>query len=317
METFFRPVLVSAAVLAMALGLELLVGDPVSRWHPVALFGRVMGLFIDRAPAAPPGSQLFSGLALVAGGATLVSVGCAVLLRTAGGAHPLIAIALGAALLKTSFSLRQLQDEAARTGTLLAREGVTAARGPLSALVSRDIDELSPSLAASAAVESLAENLSDSFVAPLLYYVFLGVPGALAYRAINTLDAMIGYHGRYEYLGRAAAKLDDVASYIPARITAALLVISAGLAGANGLQAVTIGIRDHSRTASPNSGWPMAVMAGALETQLEKAGYYRLGNPGRMPDPMMIQDAIGIVRLAAALTCMLVFVAAIMVPLVR
>jgi len=229
----------------------------------------------------------------------------------------LIAIALGAALLKTSFSLRQLQDEAARTGTLLAREGVTAARGPLSALVSRDIDELSPSLAASAAVESLAENLSDSFVAPLLYYVFLGVPGALAYRAINTLDAMIGYHGRYEYLGRAAAKLDDVASYIPARITAALLVISAGLAGANGLQAVTIGIRDHSRTASPNSGWPMAVMAGALETQLEKPGYYRLGNPGRMPDPMMIQDAIGIVRLAAALTCMLVFVAAIMVPLVR
>jgi len=255
-----------------------------------------MGVLIDRAPAARPGLQLFSGLVLVAGA---------------------VAIVLGAALLMTSFSLRQLQDEAARAGTLLAREGVTAARGPLSALVSRNIDELPPSLAASAAVESLAENLSDSFVAPLLYYVLLGVPGALAYRAINTLDAMIGYHGRYEYLGRAAAKLDDVASYIPARITAALLVISAGLVGAKGLQAARIGIRDHSRTASPNSGWPMAVMAGALETQLEKAGYYRLGDAEQTPDPAMIRDAIRIVRWAAVLTCGLVLAALITISLGR
>src|SRR5207248_10894746 len=127
-------------------------------------------------------------------------------LNLAGQGSLLVAAILGAFLLKIAFAYRQLRSEALRVAAALAIGRYEAARSPLSALVSRDTAALSPSLAASAAVESLAENLCDSVVAPFLYYVLLGVPGALAYRALNTLDAMIGYHGRFEYLGKAAAR---------------------------------------------------------------------------------------------------------------
>jgi adenosylcobinamide-phosphate synthase len=172
-------------------------------------------------------------------------------------------------------------------------------------------------LAASAAIESIAENLSDSLVAPLFYYVVFGVPGALAYRAINTLDAMIGYHGRYEYLGRAAAKLDDLANLIPARLTAALLFFAAGLAGASPRAALAIGLRDHARTESPNAGWPMAVMGGALGVELEKVGHYVLGRPAEDPSPEAIRRAIPIARWGAVIACALALLFSIRGGLVR
>src|SRR5581483_9908976 len=112
----------------------------------------------------------------------------------------------------TSFSYRQLEREAGRVAGEIEAGHLVGARAALGALVSRDTGELSADLAASAAIESLAENLCDSVVAPLCFFLIWGVPGALAYRAVNTWDAMIGYHGRYEYLGKAAARLDDLAN---------------------------------------------------------------------------------------------------------
>ena len=291
------------AILVLALALEMLVGDPVTRWHPVAVFGRTASFFVDRAPRGHSVSQLAYGGALVGGATALVFLGSALALEALASIGGLAVTLVGAGLLKTSFSIRQLEHEAARVAELLEREGVAAARRPLAALVSRDLDSLSPRLAASAAVESLAENLSDSFVAPLFYFVILGVPGALAYRVVNTLDAMIGYHGDFEYLGRAAARLDDVVSFVPSRLTALLLVLAAGLSGADSRAAAAIGFRDHRKTASPNAGWPMAVMAGALGVELEKAGHYSLGAPGHAPSARTITAAISTIRWAAALMC--------------
>jgi adenosylcobinamide-phosphate synthase len=278
----------------------------VSRWHPVALFGRAAGFLLGRAPSGDD-RELIYGAGLALGLPTLVFVGAMVLVAAAERLHPLITVGLTAVLLKPSFSLRQLVGEAGEVARCLEEEGVAAARRPLSALVSRDLTSVPPHLAASAAIESLAENLSDSFVAPLFYYALLGVPGALTYRAINTLDAMIGYHGRFEYLGRVAARLDDLVNLIPARLSAAMLVVAAALARADWRGALSTARRDHGRTESPNAGWPMAAMAGALRAELMKEGHYQLGDPSRTASPAMIREAVGIVWWASALTCVLVF----------
>jgi adenosylcobinamide-phosphate synthase len=290
-----------AVVLLLALVIEVVVGDPRTRWHPVAQFGRVTELALRAAPRSGDGAQLAFGVAVVVlgvGGAALFAAGA---VAAATAVHPIIGVAAGAALLKASFSYRQLEQEAALVASHVAEDRLAAARSALHALVSRDTQALSPPQAASAAIESVAENLSDSFVAPLLYFALFGVPGALAYRAVNTLDAMIGYHGRFEYLGRAAAKLDDLANLIPSRLTALLIIAAATLAGAASGDAARIALRDHAHTESPNSGWPMAAMAGALGVQLEKIEHYWLGDAKQACGAGTIRSAIGIARWTAAL----------------
>lgn len=282
-------------VLGVALAIEATVGDPVSRWHPVALFGRVIGLVVHRARRASARRQLAFGAALVLGSGGIVSLGSALFLQWAEGIAPLMATLAGGVLLKLSFSYRQLRSEVLNVAAALEAEDAKRARDHLRALVSRDTASLAPAMLASAAVESLAENLCDSVVAPLFYYLLLGVPGALAYRAINTLDAMVGYHGDFEYLGRAAAKADDWVNWVPARITALLLVVAALILGKNAREAWAGGLRQHRLTESPNAGWPMAAMAGSLGVRLEKRGHYRLGESS---DPVTVNKIREAIRVA-------------------
>jgi adenosylcobinamide-phosphate synthase len=150
----------------------------------------------------------------------------------------------------------------------------------------------------------VAENASDALVAPMLAYAAFGLPGAAVYRGINTLDAMIGYRGAYEWLGKPAARLDDAANLIPSRVSAGLLALAVG--PSRGCAAWQIAWRDHGRTASLNAGWPMAGMAGALGVELEKVGHYRLGAPARLPQASDIGTAVGLVRPVAVLTLVLV-----------
>src|SRR5262249_11437966 len=157
---------------------------------------------------------------------------------------------------------------AAVVGRALAAGDLAAARLGLRSLVSRDTSALDPPLLAAAAVESVAENASDSLVAPLFFFVLGGVPAALAYRACNTLDAPLGHRGEAGWRGEAAARLDDAANLVPARLTAALLVVASALVGASASGALRAWWRDGARTESPNAGRPMAAMAGALGVRL-------------------------------------------------
>ncbi len=168
-------------------------------------------------------------------------------------------------------------------------------------IVSRDTSALPPELVAAAAIESVAENASDSFVAPVLAFAAFGLAGALAYRAANTLDAMIGYHGRYEHLGKAAARLDDLLNVVPSRLAAALIALASPFGGGDAVRAWRIARRDHGRTESPNAGWPMAAMAGALGVELEKVDHYRLGDPLEPPSASHLRRAVRIVLGAMAL----------------
>lgn len=216
-------------------------------------------------------------------------------------------VLLEAVVLKAMISLRGLAVAARTVIAHLNRGDVIGARAAVGYhLVSRRTSELDESQVASAAIESVAENLTDALVAPLLWYLALGLPGAVAYRVVNTADAMIGYReSALEHFGKVAARLDDLLNLIPARLAALALIAAAGLTGGSFRQAARVMWRDHGRTASPNAGWTMAAMAGALRVVLEKPGHYRLGE-GRRPASPDVRRSIRLTAVGALLTTALI-----------
>ena len=285
------PLPLDVLALLLALLLDLAVGEPPNRLHPTVWIGKTVTL----AERIAPGPDSARAVQLTAGGLM------ALLIPAAWGAgawavayglmqvHPIAYLLLVAIFLKTTFSVRMLHRVAADIGRILSSGDIAEARRQMSALVSRDTSQLTVGQMAAGAIESVAENITDSIVGPLLAFALFGLPGAVAYRAINTLDSMVGYHGRYEYLGKASARLDDLVNLIPARLAAALLwvaiVILPGMTGGNSWR---IMLAHRGRTESPNAGWTMAVMAGGLGVTLEKIGHYRLGDPAPEPLPKHI-----------------------------
>src|SRR5712691_3365862 len=282
--------------LSAALAIDLALGEPPERIHPVVAMGRVISALETGAPDEPRRARAF-GLLFPLVPAAVAACVVALLGRVRPAPLRFVAVAW---TLKSTFALRALLAAANRVERSLVRDDLASARRELRALVSRPTADLPAHAIASAAIESLAENLCDSYVAPLLFYRCAGLPGALAYRAVNTADAMVGYRGRYENLGKAAARLDDLLNYPPARLTALALASAAPLAGGSAHAAWRVGLAHHRRTASPNAGWPMAAAAGALGLRLAKAGHYSLGT-GNAPAAGDIRRARRLVAVAAAL----------------
>jgi adenosylcobinamide-phosphate synthase len=290
-------------VLLIALTLDLIFGEPSNAWHPVAWLGKLIAWETKLAPHRGRLRQLAYGVSMV-----LITLGLIVtvvfFLLAYLGKFNFIAYAIVAGLLlKFSFSLRGLRQAVDSVKRLLAKNNLEQARLSLKSLVSRDTSKLSKRQMISATVESAAENICDSFVAPLLYFFIFGVAGAIAYRVINTFDTMIGYHGQWEHLGKFAARLDDVANFIPARITALIIVLASLVCRKNISQAWHIMIRDHKKTESPNAGWTMSAVAGALGVQLEKVDHYRLGD-NHLPLSLDTIDAsLQIIMVTAIMWC--------------
>ncbi|MBI3761391.1 MAG: cobalamin biosynthesis protein CobD, partial [Chloroflexi bacterium] len=216
---------------------------------------------------------------------------------------PWLAVVVNALLLKTTFSLRRLLGAGREAERALEAGDLPEARRTVSwHLVSRDTRALEAGHVASAAVESLAENLTDSFVAPLLAFLIGGLPLAWAYRFVNTADAMIGYHTeQYEYLGKFAARLDDVLNWIPARLAGLLIALGAPFTQGSARRAWQTMLGQHDRTASPNAGWPMSAMAGAVGVRLEKIGCYRLEGGADLPTPATLARARQLILCASLL----------------
>ncbi len=293
-----RGALAGTAILAAAIAVDALLGEPPAAIHPVVWMGRAVRLAERWAPREGRAAQLAAGAIIAIAIPAAFAAGAWALLRAAAPV-PVLEIVLAAFLLKSSFAARALGAAAARVRAALGRGAIDEARVALGRLCSRDASRLGPEEVAAGAVESIAENLSDSFVAPVLFYVAGGVPGAILYRAVNTLDAMIGYHGRYEYLGKTSARLDDLLNLVPARLTALLLLAAGAATGADGRRGWRVLRRDGARTESPNAGRPMAAMAGLLGVVLEKPGHYRLGGPGALPRAETIASAWRIAGAAA------------------
>jgi adenosylcobinamide-phosphate synthase len=292
-----------AAGLAAGVALDALLGDP-RRFHPVAAFGRAAAALESRDYA----DSRLRGAAHAAACVLAVAVPAALLHRRTRGWPPSEAVAAALAVWAVT-GARSLHHEAERAMVALARNDPPAARRVLPSLCGRDPAGLDATQITRAVIESVAENTSDALVAPLLWGAVGGLPGLAAYRAVNTLDAMVGYRSpRYLRYGWASARLDDVANWVPARVTAALTVACAAVTGpvhasASALRAV---LRDGSRHPSPNAGQCEAAFAGALGLRLGGTNVYggvaevrpELGE-GRAPEPDDIRRAI---RLSRAVT---------------
>ena len=276
---------------ALAIAIDRLLGEPPLRWHPVAWMGRWLAWAGERlAPRVGEARVLsdarvfwFAALSWCAAAAAFFAV--AWLFQGGVLAQPawLAALALGL-FLKPLLAWAMLHDEVLAVERALG-ESLDAGRAQLARLVSRDVSALSAHQVRESAIESLAENLNDSVVAPLFWFVLLGLPGAVLFRFANTADAMWGYPGvrggrDWAWAGKWAARADDVLAWVPARITAALIALPAGHTAGPGRLWV-----EAARTPSPNGGWPMAAMALALRVQLRKPGIYTLNPEGRTPEP--------------------------------
>lgn len=291
----------TTAALAVALVLDGALGEPPEAVHPVVWMGRAVGAAVPPDPPEAGAATLARGTAVAVAGAA-VSAACAgSLARLVRRAPAGVRAAVEGVELWPLLALRSLLHAATRVGDALQDGDLPRARDELRWLVGRDRDQLDAPLVASAAVESVAENLSDSVVAPLLYARLAGPAGAALHRFANTADAMVGYRDAHRLGGRTAARLDDVLGLAPARATALLIAVAAPAGGGSTRGALRVLWRDGGTTASPNAGRPMAAMAGALGVRLEKPGHHVLNPAQALPCAVDIGRAVRIARAATVL----------------
>jgi adenosylcobinamide-phosphate synthase len=304
-----------ATILATALICDRLFGDPDWLWsrlpHPAVLFGRMIAT-LDRLlnrEDRPDIERRLAGVLVVAFiliPAITAGLLLAGLVRALPG-HPLAGLLAEAVLASIFLAHKSLIDHVGAVAAALRSGGVAAGREAVARIVGRDVSDLEEPAIARAAIESLAENIADGVVAPAFWYCIAGLPGLIAYKAVNTADSMIGYRSKqHEAFGWPAARLDDLLNWIPARLSAALIVAAASCRG-NCKPALKAALDDAAKHASPNAGWPEAASAGALGLAL--GGPRRYGdeeidgvwlNPkgSRKADPASIEQAIALINRA-------------------
>jgi adenosylcobinamide-phosphate synthase len=264
--------MLKALAIFFALLVDLAWGDPPNRFHPVVLMGHWLKWGRKLSPAR---YRYLFGIAWILSGLALFTLPW---LKFNSRSFSLGALFLQVLCLKPVFAYRNLRRRVAEVAEALAEQDLPLARHLLGwHLVSRNTEQLTGQEVGGAAIESLAENLTDSVIAPLLAYGLGGLPAAWGYRFANTADAMWGYRTlELEWLGKFAARLDDLLNWLPSRLTGWLLVVAAWLVGEEAKDAAQTMLAQHQRTPSPNAGWTMSAMAGALGVTLTKRGVYEL-----------------------------------------
>jgi adenosylcobinamide-phosphate synthase len=300
-----------ARAIASACLLDWIAGDPEWFPHPIRWMGRctLLAESLLRRPGQSASDELLAGAALTAGLVGASYLGTAKAIEIAYRVSTVTGLAMEILLGWTCIASRNLVDESLAVIRALEQKDLICARQKLSRIVGRDTEALSETEINRAVIETLAESACDGIVAPLVYIVIGGVPMAMAYKAVNTLDSMIGHADqRYFYFGKTAARLDDVANYLPARLTAMTLAVAAGMDNAtSATSAWRIWRRDGRRHKSPNAGHPESAMAGALQVRLGGDNTYageRVAAPllGAEFDPPKLHHAKRALRLVAAVS---------------
>ena len=288
--------------LLVALMIDLAFREVPTAVHPVVWMGRLTSWLETIGPShSKPAASLVWGACItliVPGLFMVVAWAVANILRELGALPYVIGVGV---LLSTTFAVSGLVRAARSVERSMNTGRITEARDGLRSLVSRDPNTLSRSLTAAAAIESLAENTTDSYIGPWLAFAVIGLPGAFAYRAINTLDSMIGYRGRYEYLGKTSARLDDAINLVPARLSAAMMVMSGPVLGLPPGRGWTCAWAGRRLTQSPNAGWTIGAMSGLLGVTLEKPEHYRIGEGMAGPNSSHIRTSTRVAYTVAAI----------------
>ena len=299
--------MVKWTALALILGflIDLLLGDPRWLYHPVRIIGNGISLLekiLRRMFPKTPGGEKTAGFFLV----LLICIGSGgvpfLLLYLAYHIHTVLGIALETFMCYQMLAVKSLKAESMRVYEALKKPDLPGARTAVSMIVGRDTQSLSAAGVTKAAVETIAENTSDGIIAPLFYMAIGGPALMFLYKGINTMDSMVGYKNeKYLHFGRFAAKLDDIANYIPARISAWLMILASFFAGFDWKNAKKIFLRDRYNHASPNSAQTEAVMAGALDIQLAGNAFYF----GKLYEKPTIGDAVREVETEDIKSCLL------------
>jgi len=307
-------ILEGIVIVGFALLLDFLIGDPKTKYHPTAWIGKLIAVLVPFTRNNSPKKELFGGILIVFAvvaivSTLLVALDFGISLLTIDIVSLVVSIAVGSILLKTTIAIRGMQKHALSVVDALEKDDLDSARNHLSMIVKRNTKHLDKNHISSAVLESVSENTVDGITGPLFYYAIFGLPGAFVYRAINTIDSMVGYKtSLFRNIGWFGANCDTILNYIPSRLTALVMILSALILGYNWKESFYIMRRDGKKLESPNAGFPIAALAGALGTKLEKINYYAVGDGNIEFTKSHIISAIRLMKVSSILFCGLVTV---------
>jgi len=307
-------ILEGIVIVWFALLLDFLIGDPKTKYHPTAWIGKLIAVLVPFTRNNSPKKELFGGILIVFAVVAIVSILLVALdfgisLLTIDIVSLVVSIVVGSILLKTTIAIRGMQKHALSVVDALEKDDLDSARNHLSMIVKRNTKHLDKNHISSAVLESVSENTVDGITGPLFYYAIFGLPGAFVYRAINTIDSMVGYKtSLFRNIGWFGANCATSLNYIPSRLTGLVMILSALILGYNWKESFYIMRRNGKKLESPNAGFPIAALAGALGTKLEKINYYAVGDGNIEFTKSHIVSAIRLMKVSSILFCGLVTV---------
>ena len=299
----------------LAIITDLALGDPKNKFHPTVWVGTLIGKLVPFVIGRSPKTEKLGGMALTILIATLVALvlyfihsGLYYLVSVNSGPVQIIILAssvmITGVLLKTTIAIRGMENHSKQIMMALSKNNLDNARSKLSLIVKRDTMNLDKQHIISGTLESISENTVDGITGPLFYFAIFGLPGAFVYRTINTIDSMVGYKTeKFRNMGWFGANCDKVLNYLPSRITSLVMIVAAMILGKDWRHSLKIMRQDSSKTESPNAGFPMSTLAGALGVRFEKIHHYVLGDGEAELTEDHFKSAISIMKLTSVLFC--------------
>ena len=300
-------ILESIVVIGLAILLDLTFGDPKNRYHPTAWIGNLIGIITTRMKNENYILEKFGGIFIVLipvciSVIVLSSLNFSIDLINVESLSILISIISGIVLFKMTIAIKGMEKHALAVLDSIQKNNLDQARTNLSMIVKRNTKNLDKNHILSGTLESLSENIVDGITGPMFYFAIFGLPGAFAYRIINTVDSMVGYKTQmFKNLGWFGANCDNILNYIPSRLTGLTIVLGSMLLGHDWKNCYEIFKRDGKKTDSPNAGYPMAAFAGALGTKFEKLEHYSLGTGENEITSKKVKDAITLMKVTSLL----------------
>ena len=304
----------SILIVFFALVLDFAVGDPRNKFHPTAWIGSLIAKLAPHTKHSSENLEKLGGIfiILISSGivvSLLIFLNVGIKLITIDYMYIIISIIVGGILLKTTIAIKGMERHALAVVTALEQNNISSARDNLSMIVKRNTTNLDKNHVFSGVLESISENTVDGITGPLFYFAIFGLPGAFVYRVINTADSMIGYKTDiFKNVGWFGANCDKILNYIPSRLTGFIMILSAMILGNNWRKSYEIMIRDGRKTKSPNAGYPMAAIAGALGAKFEKIDHYSLGDGNISFTKDHVKSAISIMKVTSILFCGIVVI---------
>jgi len=308
----------SIIVIFFALAIDFTFGDPKNKFHPTAWIGSLIAKLVPSLKNSSDNLEKLGGIFLIVISCvavvsllTLLNIG--INLISIDYLSAIVSIIIGGILLKTTIAIKGMEKHALAVVSSLENDDLTSARDNLSMIVKRNTKNLDKNHVLSGVVESISENTVDGITGPLFFFGFFGLPGAFVYRVINTADSMIAYKTNiFKNIGWFTANSDKTLNYIPSRLTGLVMILSSVILGNDWKQSYKIMMRDGRNTQSPNAGYPMAAIAGALGTKFEKLDYYSLGDGEISFSSKHVKSAIALMKMTSIIFCVIVVIPTIL-----